>query len=97
MDSIKILDFDYIIDDSVAKIIIVETLEIKNKSKNYYGNVQYRIDFMDPKQNIIASKKFLIKEPIAPGQSKTFKHFQVPGLPTEQFTNISHKRFNFIY
>ena len=44
---------------------------------------------MDPKQNIIASKKFLIKEPIAPGQSKTFKHFQVPGLPTEQFTNIS--------
>ncbi|MEE2701996.1 MAG: hypothetical protein VYB18_03040 [Thermodesulfobacteriota bacterium] len=89
VDSIKILDFDYIIDDSVAKIIIVETLEIKNKSKNYYGNVQYRIDFMDPKQNIIASKKFLIKEPIAPGQSKTFKHFQVPGLPTEQFTNIS--------
>ena len=89
VDSIKILGFNYIIDDSVAKIIIVEALEIANKSKNYYSDIEYRIDFMDSKQKIVASKKFVIKEPIAPGQGKTFKNFQIPGLPRKQFANIS--------
>ncbi|MEE2975003.1 MAG: hypothetical protein VX343_00895 [Thermodesulfobacteriota bacterium] len=85
--AIKILDFKFVVDDSSTKTIIVEKLVIENKSKNYYENIEFVLNFMH-KNKIVASRGFLIKESIGPGASKIIKNFNVPGIPTRQFKDV---------
>jgi len=88
-DSIKILDFRFIVDNLASKTIIVEELKIINESKNYYKNIEYIINFLDQKKKAVVSRRFRIKEPIGPGETKTFKDFNIPGLPSKEFMSIS--------
>jgi len=86
--SIKILDFKFIVDNLASKTIIVEKLKIINESRNYYGNIKYIIDFQDSRKKLVTSRQFGIKGSIGPGETKTFKNFNIPGLPSKEFMDI---------
>tara|TARA_B100000686_G_scaffold352819_1_gene456109 strand:- start:2567 stop:4057 length:1491 start_codon:yes stop_codon:yes gene_type:complete len=87
-EAIKIQEFQFIVDDSSTKTIIVNKLEITNNSKNYYQNIEFILNFKH-RNKIVASRSFITKELIGPGESKIFENFNVPALPTKQFESMS--------
>tara|TARA_E500000075_G_scaffold76546_1_gene68877 strand:- start:1542 stop:3053 length:1512 start_codon:yes stop_codon:yes gene_type:complete len=85
--NIIIENFDYIIDSSASKTVQLNLLEYKNISENYYNNVEFKIIFLDSKNNPVGETVYLNNNPISPGEKVSVENFVIGS----SFANNSSK------
>ena len=89
--NIIIENFDYIIDSSASKTVQLKLLEYKNISENYYNNVQFKIVFLDSKNNPVGETIYLNSNPISPGEKVSIENFVIGSSSANNSSKINIK------
>ena len=87
-NAIKVKNFDYIVENVAAEIVIVKELKFINESPNYFKDLVFSIEFYDEKNKLIESVPFKVRAVIGPMETKVIKDFQIPGINIKYFSKV---------